>query len=107
MLGRSFAQNNSGKKLEKSFVSQKDISFSDDGSQGNIVACDSFDSDTQIVVESDVPKSSGLGYKEFFKLQMPKIAPITEGGAFKEGEEDDYNSEYGDEDGQSDVASED
>jgi hypothetical protein len=35
---------------------------------------------------------------------MPKIAPITEGGAFKEGEEDDYNSEYDDE---SEVASED
>jgi hypothetical protein len=67
VLGRSFVAN-SGRKLEKSFVSQTNISFSDDGSQGNIVACDSFDSDTEIVVDSEAPKRTGLGYKEFFKM---------------------------------------
>jgi hypothetical protein len=47
ILGKSFAST-TGKKLEKSFVSHKNISFSDDGSTGNIVAINSFDSDTEV-----------------------------------------------------------
>lgn len=43
--------------------------------------------------ESEKFIKSGLGYLDIHKLNMPKIKVIPEGGAFAEGESEDYCSE--------------
>jgi hypothetical protein len=66
------------------------------GSGGQVRVVDSFSDEdeddclvyTEQALQRIELKTSGLGYKELFTINMPKIEAIKEGAVYKEGESD-------------------